>query len=175
MLAYGGVAMSERNLGTDQAAHTLHAGLWVVVMSKGAPAHTLYHSSEDAFLYMTHMGPPTRSQSPLINTETKVIFLLSCQIIFQVGREEAGRDTRKRIHSRQARLGAPIISHIDFSYFKEVIGVKGHHLDVMMNISHLLLRENLFFDISLKITCGSSMTGSDGPDLPRHRNTTFKE
>lgn len=54
MLAYGGVAMSEGNLGTDQAAHTLHAGLWVVVMSEGAPAHTLYHSSEDAFLYMTH-------------------------------------------------------------------------------------------------------------------------
>lgn len=59
------------HLGTAQAAHTLHAGLWVVGMSEGAPVHTLYHSLEDAFLYMTHMGPPTRSQSPLTNTETK--------------------------------------------------------------------------------------------------------
>lgn len=69
----------------------------------------------------------------------------------------------------------PLYSHVDFSYFKEVPGVKGHHLDVMMNINHLLLRENLFFYISLKVTCGSTVTGSDSPDLPRHRNAPFRE
>lgn len=104
------------HLGTAQATHTLHAGLWVVGMSEGAPVHTLYHSLEDAFLYMTHMGPPTRTPHslPSLTQKRKITLLLSCQIIFQIGREEAGRDTRKRIHPCQARLGAHIISHIDF-------------------------------------------------------------
>lgn len=70
------MVISEGHLGTAQVAHTLHTGLWVVVMSEGhlgtaQAAHTLHHSSEDAFLYTTHMGPPTRSQCPLTNTEMK--------------------------------------------------------------------------------------------------------
>lgn len=148
--------MSEGHLGTAQAAHTLHR-------------------SEDAFLYITHMGLPTRLQCPLTNTERKdyISPIMSGNFPGWEGRSRKWH--QKENTSLSSKAWCPHYPAMSTSHIKEVTGAKGHHLDVSMNINHLLLRENLFFYISLKVTYGSTVTGSNGPDLPRHRNITFKE